>query len=99
MPVHARKSSKSLRPRYAWKNPGVVIDRSGHTVSTKQECWRLNEVTRAVIVNWKLMENAADIEDAMKAYVVHSIEAHAPHTTCQIFKDLRSCLLYTSRCV
>ncbi len=95
MPVHARKSSKSLRPRYAWKNPGVVIDRSGHTVSTKQECWRLNEVTRAVIVNWKLMENAADIEDAMKAYVVHSIEAHAPHTTCQIFKDLRSLLSVT----
>lgn len=89
MPVRARKDSKSLGPRYAWKNPGAVIDRGGHVVSTKQECWRLNEVTRAVIVNWDHIGCAGDVKDSMKAFLVHSIESHAPQTTHRIFTDLR----------
>src|SRR5216683_2216493 len=81
MRVHIRRKAKSVRPRYVWNNPGTVIDRSGHVVSTKQECWRLNEVTRPVIVNWNGIESAPDIKDSMKAYLAHVIESNAPQTT------------------
>ena len=77
MRVHIRRKAKSVRPRYVWNNPGTVIDRSGHVVSTKQECWRLNEVTRPVIVNWNGIESAPDIKDSMKAYLAHVIESNA----------------------
>ena len=97
MPVHATEKSKGPRPRYSWKNPGVVIDRSGHIVNTKEECWRLNEVTRAVIVNWNHIRSAADVKDSMKAFIVHSIEAHAPQTTKRIFNELQTLVSVTGR--
>lgn len=87
MPVPAKRNSKGFPS--VWKNPGAVIDRSGHLVSTQQEIWRLNEVTRPLIVNWDRLASAADIKDSMKAYLVHSIESHAPQTTHAIFRDLR----------
>jgi integrase len=89
MRVHIRRKAKSVRPRYAWNNPGTVIDRSGYVVSTKQECWRLNEVTRPVIVNWNGIESAADIKDSMKAYLTHVIQSNAPQTTQGTFKYLK----------
>ena len=71
------------------KNPGVVIDRSGHAVSTEGECWRLNEVTRPVTLNWNLVSTGTDVKDAMKAFMAYSITAHSPATTQGVYKQLR----------
>lgn len=89
MPERVQKISNTHQPRFVWDNPGAVVDRSGHPVSTVGECWRLNEVTRAVTLNWNLISAGADVKDAMKAFLAYSITAHAPQTTQHVFRELR----------
>lgn len=66
--------------RFVWQNPGTVIDRNRFPVNTKDEVWRLNEVSRAEQINWTLLKTASDVKDSMKAYAAHVIETRATQT-------------------
>src|SRR6266567_6386829 len=89
--IHApsRKREEPAKRLYVWRNPGTVIDRNGMPVSTIGEHWRVNNVARAELINWDLIDTAPDIKDTAKAWVVHLIESLAPLTAARCFCEFR----------
>lgn len=80
------------QPLFVWDNPGKVIDRNGRPVDTTGAVWRLQDPTENIYLNWDGLHAASDVKDAIKAHVAHIIEAHAPRTAYQVFKQLKYCL-------
>ena len=83
------KREEAARRLYVWRNLGTVIDRNGMPVSTNGERWRLNNVARAELLNWDLIDIAPDIKDTAKAWVVHLIESRAPLTAVRCFCEFK----------
>ena len=59
--IHASsdKTEEPAKRLYEWRNPGKVIDRNGIPVSTSGENWRVNNVARAELLNWDLIDTAS----------------------------------------
>ena len=45
----------------------------------------MNNVARAELLNWGLVDTAPDIKDTAKAWVVHLLESLAPLTAARCF--------------
>jgi integrase len=76
---------------YVWENPGRVIDRNGRPVYTTGTVWLLQDPSDNINLNWDTLHVPADLKDAAKDHVAHAIEALAPKTAHQIFKQLKYC--------
>ena len=85
----SNNQEKPAKRLYVWRNPGTVIDRNGLPVSTNGEQWRVNNVARAELLNWDLVDTAPDIKDTAKAWVVHLLESLAPLTAARFFCQFR----------
>lgn len=89
--LHIRRSAST--PLFVWDNPNKVIDRNGRPVNTATEIWELQDPSDNINLNWDTLRTAADIKDAIKCHVAHTIEAQAPKTAHQVFKQLKYCLV------
>jgi hypothetical protein len=74
---------------FSWNNPGRAITRDGQVIDTSGEIWRLPAVGVMVTINWHLVITAADVKDAMKAHIFHSIESQEAETAGTIFNFLK----------
>lgn len=85
------KKQTNDAPLFVWKNPGKVIDRNGRPVITTGKVWALQDPSDNLDLNWDTLNTAADIKDAIKSYIAHTIESQAPKTAHQVFKQLKYC--------
>ena len=92
--THVRPQPEALVgvPLFVWDNPGKVIDRNGRPVDTKGEKWELQDPSDNIALNWDTLKTTADIKDAIKSHVAHTIESQAPKTAHQVFKQLKYCM-------
>jgi integrase len=84
-------TSPSTKTLYVWQNLGKVIDRNRRPVDTNGDIWVLQDPTDNININWSLLILAPDIKDALRAFLAHNIEAYAPKTAHQVFKQLKYC--------
>lgn len=74
---------------FSWNNPGRAITREGQVIDTSGEIWKLPAIGVMVTMNWHLVITAADVKDAMKAHIFHSIESQEAETAGTIFNFLK----------
>lgn len=89
--THLHYNSLASKPLFIWNNPEKVIDRNGRTVITTEEIWELQDPLDNINLNWDMLKTAADIKDAIKCHVAHTIEAQAPRTAHQVYQQLKYC--------
>lgn len=85
-------ASPATKLLYVWHNPIKVIDRNGRPVGTTGDIWKLQDPSDNINLNWSLLKTAPDIKDSIRAFTEHNIEAYAPKTVHQVFKQLKYCL-------
>lgn len=91
--IHPPPRSLASKPLFIWDNPNKVIDRNGRPVITTAEIWEPQDPSDNININWDTLKTAADIKDAIKCHVAYTIEAQAPKTAHQVFKQLKYCLV------
>jgi integrase len=75
-----------------WNNPGKITDRQGYQVITTGEVWDLHDPIDSRRLVWSQLQTAADIRDAVKAYLTHVIESQSPRSAARVFGNLKSLL-------
>lgn len=91
--THMHLNQLANKPLFVWDNPKKVIDRNGRPVITTAEIWELQDPSDNINLNWDTLKTATDIKDAIKCHVAHTIEAQAPKTAHQVFKQLKYCFV------
>jgi hypothetical protein len=74
---------------YVWSNPGKAIDRAGRVIDTSREVWTIPVIGGVVSINWNLVTTAADVKDAMRAFVFHSVERQAAEAAGTVYNYLK----------
>ena len=84
------KTNRNEKPVYKWANPGKVLDRNGRCVNTTGQVWKLHNDLQRDWVNLGILKCAADLKDAIQAYLAHVIEAQSPGSAFSVFEKIKT---------
>ncbi len=93
--IRRREPAHESEPLFVWNNPGKLVARNGCVINTATQIWRLPGTAGVLCLNWANVTTAPDINNTLKAYLAHIIEAkefgtakttfdHLKHVICEL---------------